>query len=231
MRFEPPLVTGTLIRRYKRFLADVTLRTGQQVTAHVPNTGSMTGSAIPGCTVALSHHPEPHRKLAWTWELARTGRIWIGVNTLLTNRIVAEALEAGRIGPLRGYPSIRREVRLGRSSRIDFVLEGPRGACFLEVKNVTLVEEGRALFPDAITTRGARHLEELTHLVRRGQRAAMLYLVNRADSTSMGPARHIDPAYGRLLDRAASAGVELLAYRARASTRHIVIERKLPVRL
>lgn len=231
MRFETPLVTGTLERRYGRFLADVRLRGGRTVTAHVPNTGSMLRTAIPGGRVALSRHVSGGRKLAWTWELARIGRTWVGVNTWRTNHVVAEAIASGRIGPLRGYPSLRREVVAGGSSRIDILLERDEGRCWVEVKNVTLAEGRRALFPDAVTERGARHLRELVRIARRGERAVMLFLVNRADCTSMSPAVDIDPVYARLLAAAAEHGVELLAYRTRATLREIVIDRKIPVRL
>lgn len=226
-----PLVQGTLIRRYKRFLADVRLREAGTVTAHVPNTGSMIGSARPGGRVALSRASGKGRKLAWTWELARARSVWVGVNTWRTNHIVAEAITEGRIGPLRGYASMRREVALASGSRIDLALEGAPGLCYVEIKNVTLARGTRALFPDAVTARGARHLEELMRIARSGNRAVMLFLVNRADCTSMGPARLIDPGYARLLERASRSGVEILAYRARATLRAIRLERKIPVRL
>jgi len=231
MRFETPLVTGTLVRRYKRFLADVVLRDGRQVTAHVPNTGSMLATAIPGGRVALSRQDGRARKLAWTWELARIGRTWVGVNTWRTNAIASEAIAAGRIGPLRGYPTLRREVPAGPSSRIDVLLERDAGRCWVEVKNVTLARGRRALFPDAVTERGARHLRELVRIARRGERAVMLFVVNRVDCTSMSPAAAIDPRYARLLAAAAGSGVEMLAYRTRVSPRQIVIDRKIPVRL
>jgi sugar fermentation stimulation protein A len=231
MRFETPLVTGTLVRRYKRFLADVELRDGRRVKAHVPNTGSMLGTAIPGGRVALSRQDGPRRKLGWTWELARIGRTWVGVNTWRTNVIASEAIAAGRIGPLRGYPTLRREVHAGPSSRIDLLLERDGGRCWVEVKNVTLARVTRALFPDSVTERGARHLRELVRIARRGERAVMLFIVNRADCTSMSPATEIDPRYARLLASAAARGVELLAYRTRADTRQIVIDRKIPVHL
>ncbi len=231
MRFETPLVTGTLVRRYKRFLADVTLRDGRTVTAHVPNTGSMLATAIEGGRVALSRQRGRGRRLAWTWELARIGRTWVGVNTWRPNHIVAEAIASGRIGPLRGRARLRREAPAGASSRIDILLEREAGRTWVEVKNVTLARGRTALFPDAVTERGARHLHELMRLARRGDRAVMLFLVNRADCTSMSPAGEIDPRYARLLESAAGRGVELLAYRARASLREIVIDRKIPVRL
>jgi sugar fermentation stimulation protein A len=186
---------------------------------------------VPGGRVALSPQQGRKRKLAWTWELARIGRTWVGVNTWRTNAIASEAIASGRIGPLRGYPVLRREVAAGRSSRIDMLLERGSGRCWVEVKNVTLARGRRALFPDAVTERGARHLRELVAIARRGERAVMLFIVNRADCTSMSPAGEIDPHYARLLASAAARGVELLAYRTRADTRQIVIDRKIPVNL
>ena len=231
MRFETPLVTGTLLCRYKRFFADVELDGGERVTAHVPNTGSMLSTKRPGSPVALSHHPDPKRKLAWTLELVRPEDAWVGVNTSRPNRLVEEAIAAGRLGPLRGYPDIRREVRYGERSRIDLLLEGPRGRCYVEVKNVTYREGRRARFPDAVTTRGARHLAELERMVAAGHRGVALFLVNRADCASFGPARDIDPEYGRALDRAVAAGVEALAYRARNTLEESSIDRKLKIAL
>ena len=231
MRFETPLETGILLRRYKRFLADVKLRGGRTVTAHVPNTGSMLATALEGGRVALSRQRAPGRKLAWTWELALIGRTWVGVNTWRTNHIASEAISSGRLGPLRGYPGLRREVPVGASSRIDFLLERASGRCWVEVKNVTMAAGRRALFPDAVTARGAKHLEELMRLARRGERAVMLFIINRADCTSMSPTGEIDPRYAELLERASGRGVELIAYRTRASLREIVIDRKIPVML
>jgi sugar fermentation stimulation protein A len=228
VRFEPPLVTGSLVRRYKRFLADVELSDGTRVIAHVPNTGSMRGTSDPGSPVALSAHPEPGRRLPWTLELVRAGDAWVGVNTARTNRLAEEAIRAGSIAPLRGYPALRREVRLG-GSRLDFLLEGPGGRCFVEVKNVTYRVGRRALFPDAVTERGARHLSELEGAVRAGHRGVLLLLVNRGDCVSFGPAREIDPAWGAALDRALDRGVEVLAYRVLSSLAKQVVDRKLPV--
>jgi sugar fermentation stimulation protein A len=229
MRFETALETGRLVGRHKRFLADVILDSGERVTAHVPNTGSMKSTDAPGSPVALSHHPDPGRKLAWTLELVRVGRSWVGVNTARPNRIVEEAIAAGRIGPLRGYGEIRREVRYGERSRIDLLLEGRNGLCYVEVKNVTYREGRLGLFPDAVTERGARHLLELAEMVRQGHRGVILFLVNRDDCTAFGPAREIDPRYGELLDRVVAKGVEPLAYRVENTLRGSEIDRKLRV--
>lgn len=229
MRFETPLVTGRLVRRHKRFLADVVLDSGERVTAHVPNTGSMKSTNAPGSPVALSHHSDPKRKLAWTLELVRVGRCWVGVNTGRPNRIVEEAIAAGRIGPLRGYGEIRREVRYGERSRVDLLLEGEKGLCYVEVKNVTYREDRRGLFPDAVTDRGARHLRELRGMVRQGHRGVIFFLINRDDCAAFGPAREIDPRYGEVLDEVVAGGVEPLAYRVRNTLRESVIDRKLAV--
>jgi sugar fermentation stimulation protein A len=229
MRFGQALVTGRLVWRHKRFLADVILDSGERVTAHVANTGSMRSTREPGSAVALSHHPDPHRKLRWTLELVRVGRSWVGVNTARPNRIVEEAIAAGRIGPLRGYPELRREVRYGARSRVDLLLEGRRGLCYVEVKNVTYREGRLALFPDAVTERGARHLRELREVVRQGHRGVIFFLVNRDDCAAFGPAREIDPRYGELLDEVTARGVEALAYRVRNTLSESVVDRKLGV--
>jgi sugar fermentation stimulation protein A len=228
VRFDPPLVTAVLVRRYWRFLADVILPDGTSAVAHVPNTGSMRGTAEPGSAVALSFHSGPGRKLPWTLELVRVDDAWVGVNTARTNRLAEEAIRAGRVRPLGGYPELRREVRLG-ASRVDFLLSGPRGPCFVEVKNVTYRVGRRALFPDAVTERGARHLRELEAAVEAGCRGVLLLLVNRGDCASFGPAREVDPAWGAALDRAAERGVEVLAYRVRSSPEEQHVDRKLPV--
>jgi len=231
VRFEQSLVLGTLIRRYKRFLADVRLGGGRQVTAHAPNSGSMRGCAEPGMPVALSHRPSPRRKLEWTWELVQVDGTWVCINTGRPNYIVAEAIAARRLGPLRGYPRVRPEVAYGIRSRIDLLLEGPRGRCWVEVKNCTLRVGRRAEFPDAVTARGAKHLRELARVVRAGDRGVILFLVNRADCSSMAPADDVDPVYGKLLRQVTAAGVEALAYRTRCSLRGIELDRKVPVRL
>jgi sugar fermentation stimulation protein A len=231
MRRADKLVTGKLVRRYKRFLADVILDTGEGITAHVPNTGSMKSTNEPGSAVALSHHPDPHRRLKWTLELVRVGRCWVGVNTARTNHIVEEAIAAGRIGPLRGYSQIRREVRYGQRSRIDLLLEGRKGRCYVEVKNVTYKVGRQGRFPDAVTERGARHLEELSAMVRQGHRGMIFFLVNRSDCTSFAPAREIDDHYGKVLDRVVPAGVEALAYRVKNTLGGTAIDRKLKIML
>lgn len=217
MRFEQPLVPGTLLRRYKRFLADVELADGSVVTAHCPNSGSMATCKEPGREVRLAPASSPKRKLRYTWELYHGGAGWVGINTHRANALVAEAIEVGDIPELTGYPGLRREVRYGRNSRVDILLESPEAPpCYVEVKNCTLLaSDGRVRFPDAVTERGRKHLAELEAIAAEGERAVMLFLVNRDDGEGFGPADHIDPVYGRRLREAAAAGVEVLAYRTR----------------
>lgn len=230
MRFDPPLREGILVRRHKRFLADVQLPDGTVLTAHCANSGSMLGVAVPGSPVALSHHPDKGRKLEWTWELVRLGSHWVGVNTALPNQLVADAIAAGAIPSLAGWPTLRREVAYGTGSRIDLLLQGGgRPDCYVEVKNVTLAEGKVARFPDSVTTRGQKHLRELMAVRAQGHRAALVFWVFRGDCTEVRPADDIDPEYGRLLRAAARAGVELLAVAARVSPQTVEPDRLLPV--
>ncbi|MDY0383786.1 DNA/RNA nuclease SfsA [Trichlorobacter sp.] len=228
----PPLIPGRLIKRYKRFLADIELADGSLVTAHCPNSGSMLGCNLPGSPVMLSVSPNPNRKLAHTWELVQVDGYWVGLNTMLPNRLAEEAILDGTIAELQGYPRLRREVPYGSErSRIDILLEGDQGRCFVEVKNVTLVEDGRALFPDAVTERGQKHLRELMEVVRNGERGVILFTVQRGDGVAVAPADAIDPAYGRLLRQAVTQGVEALAYRALVAPHEIRLTQSLPVEL
>jgi sugar fermentation stimulation protein A len=219
MRFPVPLVSGTLVRRYKRFLADVVLDSGEALTAHVANPGAMTGLAAPGSRVWLSKSPDPKRKLAYSWELVEVdfgaGSELVGVNTAHPNPLVAAALAQSAIAELAGYASIRREVKYGVNSRVDFLLEAPdRPPCYLEVKNVHLMRRpGLAEFPDSVTARGTKHLDELATIAEAGSRAVMLYLIQICSATRFVLARDIDPAYGAAFDRARAAGVEAVAYR------------------
>ena len=230
MKHPSPLTTGTFLARRNRFLADVRLADGRVVVAHVANTGSMRSTDAPGAEVALSFHDDPKRKLAWTLELFRVGDCWVGVNTARPNQLVAEAIAAGRVRSLAGYASLRREVRFGANSRVDLLLEDPaKGLCYVEVKNVTYRVGSRALFPDAVTDRGAKHLVELREMARRGHRAVIFFLVNRDDCASMGPAEAIDPRYAGLLREVAAEGVEPLAYRAVNTLEESRVARKLPV--
>lgn len=228
MRFEPKLIRGHLVRRYKRFLADVRLDAGPEVTAHCPNPGSMLDVGIPGQPVALSHSDNPKRKLAYTWEMIELDGGWVAVHTGRTNALVEEALAAGGIEELAGFAHLRREVRQG-ASRLDFELEGANGQkTFIEVKNVTLTDGGhRAIFPDSVTVRGQKHLRELMTVAAAGHRAVMLFIVNRNDCDEFSPADQIDPEYGRLLRQAASRGVEILAYRTRVSPKQVTVDRSI----
>ena len=219
MRFPTPLIPATLVKRYKRFLADVVLPDGSTITAHVANPGAMTGLAAPGARVWLSKSDSKTRKLAHSWELIEvdfgTGTELVGVNTTHPNPLAGAALAAGAIPELAGYASIRREVKYGRNSRIDFLLEDARRpSCYVEIKNVHLMRKtGLAEFPDARTERGAKHLEELGDMVEAGHRAVMLYLIQIGSATRFALARDIDPKYAAAFDRARTRGVEAIAYR------------------
>ncbi len=230
MRFPFPLVRATLIRRYKRFLADVRFDSGEEVTAHLANSGAMLGTAEPGMEVWLSPAANPDRKLKWTWELVTIGGHLVGVNTAHPNGIVAEAIRDGAIPELAGYDSIRREVKYGRNSRVDLLLEAAgRPACWVEVKNVHLKRGEWAEFPDAVTLRGTKHLGELRDRVAAGDRAVMVYLVQRADCTGFRPAADIDPTYARTLAEAMGDGVEAICYCCRLTLDGITIGAPLPM--
>jgi len=210
----PPLVPGTLLKRYKRFLADVALDTGETVTAHCANPGAMLGLNAPGNRVWLSKSDNPKRKLAYSWELVEVGGVLIGINTGAPNKLAEEAIVAGRIAELAGYGRLRREVRYGTNSRIDILLEDDtKPPAYVEVKNVHLMRKpGLAEFPDSVTTRGAKHLVELGDMVTRGHRAVMLYVVQYPGTTRFTIARDIDPAYAAALEKARNRGVETLCY-------------------
>ena len=229
MHLPPSLFAGTLVRRYQRFLADVRLADGTVVTAHCPNSGSMKGCNAPGSPVFLSRSDNPNRKLAYTWELVQANGGWAGINTGLPNRLVREGIEDGTIRELQGYGQIRPEVRYGTNSRIDLLLEGSERRCYVEVKNVTLVDGDRALFPDAVTERGQKHLRELMEVVRQGDRGVIFFVVQREDASTVGPADTIDPEYGRLLRLAVQHGVEAIAYRALVTPEEIRLTIRLPV--
>jgi sugar fermentation stimulation protein A len=218
VQFPNPLVRGTLIRRYKRFLSDIEMESGETITAHVANPGSMIGLTEPGSEVWLSPNTNPKAKLAWRWELIRVGDYLVGVNTAHPNRLVEEALTRDGIAELTGYAACRREVRYGQNSRIDLLLEDSgRPPCYVEIKNVNLKRglpgrESAAEFPDAVTKRGAKHLVELGNMVAEGARAVMLYLVQRGDCDHFRIADDIDPVYADALEAARADGVETLCY-------------------
>jgi sugar fermentation stimulation protein A len=228
----PPLISGTLISRYKRFLADVRLESGEIITAHCPNSGAMTGCSEPGRKVFISFHDDPRRKLKYTWQLIDMPSSLVGVNTMIPNRLVAQSIKQRLIPDLLGYDNIFSEVKVGSNSRIDLLLQNDeKDRCYVEVKNCTLVNNGQALFPDAVTTRGKKHLVELQVLVTRGYRCVMFYLIQRMDAQKFSPADEIDPGYGKELRKAVSDGVEMLAYDVLINNEHIKIHRKVPCNL
>ena len=231
MDFPEPLIGGTLIQRYKRFLSDVRLESGEVVTAHCANPGAMTGLNYPGLEVWLSPARNPKRKLAYSWELVRIGKGLVGVNAMHPNAVVAEAIAAGRVPELAGYDELRREVKYGTNSRIDLYLSATgRPSCYVEVKNVHLMRTaGLAEFPDAVTARGRKHLGALARAVGEGYRAAMLYLVQREDCARFALAGDIDPAYREAYAQARRAGVEMLCYRCRVRPDSIRLDRPLPL--
>ena len=232
MQYPRALVEGRLIRRYKRFLADIQLPEGV-VTAACPNTGSLMGCCEPGSRVWLSESDSASRKYRHTWEIVEVGQVMVGINTGLPNRLVAEAITGGVIGELSGYDTLRKEVAYGEeSSRVDFVLESPgREACYVEVKNVTAAaNKGVALFPDCVSERGSRHLRELIRMKSHGLRPVQLYCVQRGDVKEVRPADGIDHEYGRTLREAIAAGVEVLAYRAKVTPDEIRLVERISVR-
>lgn len=231
MQLAQPLIRGHLERRYKRFFADIVLETGERVTAHCPNPGSMLGLAQPGLACLLSKSDNPKRKLAHTWELAEVGGSLVGINTAHPNRIVKEALAEGLIPSFQDYPQVRPEVRYGAKSRVDFLLqaEGLQDL-YLEVKNVHLSRQaGLAEFPDCVTARGARHLDELGDMVAAGHRAAMLFLIQRTDCGRFSLAGDLDPAYAEAFARARRRGVEALAFACTISAREIRLGPPVPI--
>ncbi|SHM11433.1 DNA/RNA nuclease SfsA [Roseibium suaedae] len=232
MKFSAPLVSGRLVKRYKRFLADVILdEDGSEITAHCANPGSMLGLKQPGSRVWLSLSDNPSRKLKYSWEVMEADGALVGINTAHPNKLVEEALEAGRIPELSGYASLRREVKYGKNSRIDILLEGEDGGLtYVEVKNVHLMREaGLAEFPDSVTARGAKHLGELSEMVAQGHRAVMVFLVQRPDCSRLSLAADIDPAYAAAFSAAKEAGVEV--YAIGCSVTLDGIEAVLPVNL
>ena len=235
MRFTAPLVPATLVRRYKRFLADVVLASGETVTAHCANPGSMIGLAAAGAPVWLSRSDNPKRKLSHSWELVEvdlgSGAELVGINTTNPNALAAEAIATGLIAELAGYGTVRREVKYGKNSRVDFLIEGPgRPPCYLEIKNVHLMrQKGLAEFPDAVTKRGAKHLEELAGMAAAGARAVMLFLVQIASAERLAIARDIDPTYGAHFDRARAHGVEAIARRCRLTRDRIEVAEPIAI--
>ncbi|WOT06932.1 DNA/RNA nuclease SfsA [Shewanella youngdeokensis] len=234
MQFSPAFQSATLIQRYKRFLTDITLDDGTEVTIHCPNTGSMRNCLFPQSKIWFSVSDNPKRKYSRTWELAQTpdGHM-IGINTGRANALAEEAINAKIITELCGYSSLRREVKYGsENSRIDILLEDQqRGRCYVEVKSCTLLEQGQGYFPDAVTTRGQKHLRELIEMVQQGHRAVLLFVVQHTGIDSVQAAAHIDPAYAALLNEAFLAGVEIIAYSASLSATSVNLVKSCPVKL
>lgn len=235
MRYSSTLIPGTLARRYKRFLADVVLESGEMTTVHVANPGAMTGLDRPFSRVWLSGSDNPLRKLPLTWELVETdlgsGIEFVGVNTQQPNTLVAEALKEGLIPELRQYTSVRQEVKYGAKSRVDFLLESPsRRPCCLEVKNVHLMRKPRvAEFPDCVTDRGAKHMEELAAAIGSGARAVVLFVIQIASADRFAVARDIDPAFTAAFDVARGQGVQMLAWRCNVNLNGIEIAAPVPI--
>lgn len=235
MRFSSPLVPAILIKRYKRFLADAQLENGETLTAHVANPGAMTGLATPGARIWLSKSDNPSRKLAYSWELVEadlgSGLELVGVNTAHPNALAGAALATGVMPSLAGYETIRREVKYGKNSRVDFLLEDhSRPSCFVEVKNVHLMRQpGLAEFPDSVTARGAKHLDELAAAVAGGARAVMLFVIQIGSAQRFSLARDIDARYGAAFDRARAAGVEAIAWRCTLNREAIEVTAPVPI--
>lgn len=234
MKFESKLLRGTLIKRYKRFFADVALESGEVITAHCPNTGSMTGCAIPDSKVYLLPNNNPKRKLKYTWEIVvNEQNEWIGVNTGRANKLVEEALLQQLIPEFTGYSQIKREVKYGHeNSRIDFMLSAESlPLCYIEVKSVTLKAQGKGYFPDAVTERGQKHLRELMSIASLGHRPVLLFCVQHTGIETVLPAEHIDPRYAALCREAVQAGVEIMAWGATISEEKIELNQKLQVEI
>jgi len=221
--------SGTLIKRYKRFLADIALADNSVLTVHCPNSGSMRGCSTPGSPVIISKSDNPGRKYAWTLEMVHENGVWIGVNTGLTNKIVREALENGTIADFGPITSVHPEITVSDKSRLDFLMQTEIGPVYIEVKNCSLVQGDEALFPDAVTARGTKHLRELERLKDNGVRAAVLFCVQRSDGRCFRPAHEIDPLYARTLYEVRNNGVQVLAYRASVQPDSITITGKLPL--
>jgi len=230
MKFKNQLVHGTLIKRYKRFLADVKLDDGTEVVAHCTNSGSMKSCLENGAEVYLSPVDDLKRKTKFTWEMIKINGDWVGINTGNPNKLAFEAISAGIIPGLEGYTTVKREVKFG-DSRFDIFAENKHEKCFIEVKNVTLKEGNYALFPDAITIRGQKHLKTLMEVKKQGMRAVMLYIIQRSDVEFFAPAREIDAAYSETLKKALDVGVEVIPVMAKVTPEAIELGEILPFKI
>lgn len=232
MHFPTPLLSGRLIKRYKRFLADIELDSGEIITAHCANSGAMLGATTPGSRVWISYHPSPTRKLSYTWQLVEMDQTYVGINTSLPNALAENAIKAGKIPELEGYENLKREVKYGQNSRIDLLLtDSQKSPCYVEVKNVHLRRDQTAVFPDCVTARGTKHLKELKAVVAQGHRAVMLYIIQRNDCDSFGFAHDLDPTYAATATKVLSNGVEAYAYLCDISLEGISVGKAIPVQV
>lgn len=230
MKFENKLVHGKLIRRYKRFLSDIELDTGELVVAHCTNSGSMKSCLENGAEVYLSPVNDPKRKTRFTWEMIKINNGWVGINTGIPNKLAYEAIVAGTIPGLEGYTKVKREVKF-EDSRFDVYAENKEEKCFIEVKNVSMKENEFALFPDAVTIRGQKHLKTLMEVKKLGIRAVMLYIIQRSDVEIFAPAKTIDPEYASLLKKAIETGVEVIPMQAKVTPKGVDLKKRLPIKL
>lgn len=231
MKFPIPLIQGHLIKRYKRFLADIELPDGEIITAHCPNTGTMLSCSTPGSAVALSVSDNPKRKYPHTLEMVQEDSTWIGVNTSRTNGLVADAILSGIITEFGDVETIKREVKTSEHTRLDLKLFSATEEIYIEVKNCSLAENGCAMFPDAVTTRGTKHLNELIRLKNDGKQSCIFFLVQRMDADRFSPASHIDSIYAKTLEDAAAKGVQVVVYQAEVSPKAIEVKNSLPLHL
>jgi sugar fermentation stimulation protein A len=231
MLFDQPLLYGMLIRRFNRFFAEIKLKSDASViVAHCPNTGSMKGVNVPGARVAVSYHPDPARKMHYCWEMIHLEGDWVGINTMVPNRITAEALDSGLIPAFRRYSCYRKEVPYGGDSRIDFAL-GRDEKCLVEVKNVTLVEDGFAKFPDTVSERATKHLHRLMHNIKHGGKSTVLFVIQHHAAKYFGPADDLDPVYGKTLRQAVKKGMKIEAWKAKVTPEEIRLSERVRVRL
>jgi sugar fermentation stimulation protein A len=230
MIFEKPLVHGRLIKRYKRFLADITLDNGEVITAHCTNSGTMKTCLEDNAEVYLTPVDDPKRKTKFTWEMIKINNDWIGINTGNPNKLAFDAVKNGEIDQLQGYTEVKREVKFD-DSRFDVMAKNESETCFIEVKNVTLKDGNYARFPDAVTTRGKKHLETLIKVKEQGMRAVMLYVIQRMDVDIFAPAKNIDPEYAKTLKKAFDKGVEIIPIQAKVSPEKIELIKELPFEL
>jgi len=231
MNFPSPLISAKLIKRYKRFLADVEMPDTSVITVHCPNTGTMKTCSTPESPVLLSLSDNPKRKYPHTLEMICESGHWVGVNTMRTNHLVAEGIEAGIVKEFNNVVKIKKEIKVSDKSRLDLLVEDANGQTYIEVKNCSMAIDGIAMFPDAVTTRGTKHLDELIELVKKGERAVIFFLIQREDVTHFTPARQIDSVYADKLKEAKESGVTLLAYQADVTPAGIQLARPLPIDL